>query len=244
MVSTHSRTVSSGPDSAPHSVSAPAVGRRTAIVCLVAGSGLNLTEAILGGVLGEGGDNAEMMADIAASPALAAAGLAAGTIAVPLMLVAFWAMAQLFAATLPRLAQALRVLSLVGTFGFFGLHAIFVLMHVAALQDDRGAMVGLFDTGERSEFVFALVVAPFLLGMTVSVLLAVVGLWRARTVPRGIPALMLAFVVLDFGPFSTGPVDPHWLWFAAGVWLAVQVARLDDTQWRQGRRAAPGVEAA
>ena len=42
------------------------------------------------------------------------------------------------------------------------------------------------------------------------------------------------FLVLDFGQFPTGPVDPHWLFVAAAVGVAAAIARRTDREWWLG----------
>jgi hypothetical protein len=45
---------------------------------------------------------------------------------------------------------------------------------------------------------------------------------------------MALFIVLDFGPFSTGPIDPHWLFLAVAVGVTVVIAKRTDRQWWTG----------
>jgi hypothetical protein len=142
-------------------------------------------------------------------------------------------MAQLFRPRMPRLGASSMVLALVGTFGFFGIHAVSVYDHVAAGQPDRGAMVALVESAQNSTLGL-LIVMPFMLGMAGSVLLNAIGLLRTRVVPIWMPVVLLAFLVLDFGGFPVGPVDPHWLFVAASFGLAVAVARRSDHEWWTG----------
>jgi len=66
---------------------------------------------------------------------------------------------------------------------------------------------------------------PFLFGLFPGLLLLSVGLLRSRIVPRWIPACWLVFLVLDLTAANATPVDPHWLWLAGAVGLAVHVGR-------------------
>ena len=228
----------SGPAARDETGPRPApIGRRTAVVCLTVGAMLNLAEALIGRAVGQGDSVAGSLDAWAANPTLAAIGLSLGTVAVPFLLLALVAMAQLFRPHMPRLGTTAMVLGLAGTFGFFGIHAVSVIDRAAIDQPDRGAMVALIESAQSSPLAL-LILVPFLLGMAGSVLLTSIGYLRTRVVPIWIPVVLLLFLVLDFGPFSTGPIDPHWLFLAASVGLAVEVAQRTDRQWWTGRTDA------
>lgn len=219
----------------PDGVPRPApIGRRTAIVCLVVGSVLNLGEALVGGIVGAGETTADWMALGEEQPALWLAAGIMGTVAVPFMVIGFLAMAQLIRPRMPRLAAVSSVFGYSFGFGFFGIHVAMLIQYVAISQPDRPAMIDLMDAAQSHAAVGVLVVLPFLLGALGAVLLLSIGMLRTRVVPRGIPALLLLFLVLDFGPFPTGPVDPHWLFVAASLWLAWHVRGLSARQWWLG----------
>lgn len=222
---------------APHETPRPApIGRRTAVAALAIGATLNLAEALIGRVVGQSGSVSETLAAVEQRPTLAAIGLALGTVAVPFLLLGIVAMAQLIRPRMPRLGATVAVLALVGTFGFFGIHAVSVVDAAAVDQPDRAAMVALIEAAQQSSL-GALIVLPFLVGMAGAVLLASIGFLRTRVVPIWIPVVLVLFLVLDFGPFSTGPVDPHWLFLAASLGLAAEVAKRTDRQWWTGRTA-------
>ena len=210
------------------------IGRRVAVVALTAGAVLNLAEALIGRIVGQSSSVAGTLEAWGAEPTLAAIGLVLGTIAVPLLLLALVAMAQLFRPRMPRLGTTAMVLALVGAFGFFGIHAVSVYDYAAVDQPDREAMVTLIESAQNSGLAL-LVVLPFMLGMAGSVLLSSIGFLRTRVVPTWIPVVLLVFLVLDFGQFPTGPVDPHWLFVAAAFGLAVLIAKRTDRQWWTGR---------
>jgi hypothetical protein len=94
-------------------------------------------------------------------------------------------------------------------------------------------MVALIESAQSSSLGL-LIVLPFMLGLVGSVLLTSIGYLRTRVVPIWIPVVLLLFLVLDFGGFPTGPVDPHWLFVAASLGVAVAVARRTDRQWWLG----------
>ena len=209
------------------------IGRRVAVAALTVGAVLNLAEALIGRIVGQSASVEGSLEAYAANPTLAAIGLTVGTIAVPLLLLALVAMAQLFRPRMPRLGTTAMVLALVGALGFFGIHAVSVYDYAAVDQPDREAMVTLIESAQNSGLAL-LVVLPFMLGMAGSVLLSSIGLLRTRVVPLWIPIVLLAFLVLDFGGFPTGPVDPHWLFVAASIGLAVTIAQRTDRQWWTG----------
>jgi hypothetical protein len=77
----------------------------------------------------------------------------------------------------------------------------------------------------------AVVLVPVIAGMFVGVLLLAVALWRSAF--ARVPAVLLALWPLwdFFGPSPLGPVSPELLVLVAGVWLAVEVARLPHSRW-------------
>ena len=203
-------------------------GRRTAVVALTVGATLNLAEA------GQSSSVAGSLEAWEANRTLATVGLIVGTIAAPFLLLALVAMAQLIRPRMPRLGATAMVLGFVGGLGFFGIHAVGLVDAAAIDQPDREAMVALIESVQNSPLA-ALVLVPFLLGMAGSVLLSSIGFLRTRVVPIWIPVVLLVFLVLDFGGFPTGPVDPHWLFVAASVGVAVVIAKRTGRQWWTGR---------
>lgn len=209
------------------------IGRRAAVACLVVGATLNLAEALLGRAAGVGESTEATLDAVAARPGLTSATLVAGTVAIPFLLLGLVAMAQLVRPRMPRLGAAAAVLGFVGSLGFLGLHAVSIVDAAAAGQPDRGAMLALIEDVQSSPLAL-LVLLPFLVGMPLSVLLTSIGMLRTRVVARWIPVTLLVFLVLDFGQFPTGPVDPHWLFVAAAAGTAVAIARRSDEQWWRG----------
>lgn len=216
------------------SVPRPApIGRRTAVVALTVGATLNLAEALIGRSVGQSSSVEGSLEAYAAAPTLARIGLVLGAVSVPFLLLALVAMAQLIRPRMPKLGTSAMALAFVGGLGFFGIHAVSVYDYAAADQPDREAMVALIESAQSSALAL-LVLVPFLLGMAGSVLLNSIGYLRTRVVAIWIPVILLAFLVLDFGGFPTGPVDPHWLFVAASFGLAVTIAKRTDSEWWTG----------
>ena len=209
------------------------IGRRAAVACLLVGATLNLAEALLGRAAGVGGSTEATLDAVVARPGLTSATLVAGTLAIPFLLLGLVAMAQLVRPRMPRLGTAAAVSGFVGSLGFLGLHAVSIVDATAAGQPDRAAMLALIEETQSSPLAL-LVLLPFLVAMPLSVLLSSIGMLRTRVVHRWIPVALLVFLVLDFGQFPTGPVDPHWLFVAAAAGAAVAIARRSDEQWWRG----------
>src|SRR5687767_7637596 len=98
-------------------------GRRTAVVALTVGATLNLAEALIGRIVGQSPSVAGSLEAWEANRTLATLGLIAGTLAVPFLLLALVAMAQLIRPRMPRLGTSAMVLAYVGGLGFLGIHA-------------------------------------------------------------------------------------------------------------------------
>ncbi|MGY1915850.1 DUF6796 family protein [Blastococcus sp. SYSU DS0973] len=206
------------------------IGRRAAVVALTVGATLNLAEALINRIVGESSSVEGSLEAYAANPTLARIGLVLGTIAVPFLLLGLVAMAQLIRPRMPKLGTTAMVFGFVGALGFFGIHVVGIYDYAAADQPDREAMVALVESAQNSPLAL-LVLVPFLLGMAGSVLLTSIGYLRTRVVPIWIPVVLLVFLVVDFGGFPTGPVDPHWLFVAASFGVAVLIAKQTDRQW-------------
>ena len=211
-------------------------GRRAAVVAVTVGATLNLAEALIGRIVGQSPSVAGSLEAWEANRTLAATGLIVGTLAVPFLLLALVAMAQLIRPRMPKLGTSAMVLGYAGGLGFLGIHAASIVDHAAVDQPDRAAAVALLESAQNSGLAL-LILAPFLLGMAGSVLLTSIGYLRTRVVPIWIPVVLLVFLVLDFGQFPTGPVDPHWLFVAAAVGVAAAITRRTDRQWWLGTEA-------
>jgi hypothetical protein len=209
-------------------------GRRVAVVALTVGATLNLAEALIGRVVGQSESVEGSLAAWSARPTLAVTGLVLGTLAVPFLLLGLVAMAQLIRPRMPRLGTTAMVLAYAGGLGFLGIHAASIVEAAVLDHPDREAIVALIESAHSSPLGL-LILAPFLLGMFGSILLTSIGYLRTRVVPVWIPVVLLVFLVLDFGQFPTGPVDPHWLFVAAAGGVAVAIAKRTDRQWWTGR---------
>jgi hypothetical protein len=204
----------------------PHLGRRLAAVGLVAGAALNTAEAVLGQFLPRRPESvSEQVRLVGEHAGLFGARTVIGTLAVPLMVLAFLAAAKAAVPAARRTAVAAAVLLLAGMWGFLGMHVVTLLQLPAARVADPSGAAALLTEAQADPVLAVLFLLPFLAGCALGLLLLVVALFRTPGVPRWIPAAWLAFLVLDFAVRPGGPVDPHWLFLIGAVGLAAQILR-------------------
>ncbi|MGY1671581.1 hypothetical protein [Geodermatophilus sp. SYSU D00710] len=202
------------------------VGRRLAVTGLVVGAVLNTAEAALLQFLPERPEEiVDQLALVGEHTALFTTRLVTGTLAIPFMAIAFLAAAGLLATRMRKTAYAAGALLLAGVWGFVGIHLMGYLQLPASESGDLDGAAALLYAAEAHPVFLALFLAPFLLGTTLGMVTLTVGLLRSGVVPRWIPAAWLVFIVLDFSVGAVGPVDPHYLWLAGALGLAVHIAR-------------------
>ena len=211
----------------------PPFGRRTAVVGLVAGGALNTLESVgmrLG--LPTPPDDAEGRLRIVAEHTGAYATLAtAGTVAIPFMVIGFLALSHLLRQHAPRTGSTARLLLLTGMWGFLGMHVVSLLQVPLSGTDDLPGAAAAMESWQSHPLLGALFLGPFLLAIPLGMLLLVGGLVRTRALPRWIPSLLGAFLVLDFAVRNVVPVDPHWLYLVACSATAVLILRRGDDAW-------------
>ncbi len=122
--------------------------------------------------------------------------IAAGLLAVPFLIGGFAAMASLSLRDSRRLAWAALALLTVGMVGLAAIHGVLVAAYGFQVGGDDAAAIGVLEEGYRS-LPGIVVVATFLLGSALGILVLVAALWRSRFVPRVVPVLVLGFFVLD-----------------------------------------------
>ncbi len=77
----------------------------------------------------------------------------------------------------------------------------------------------------------AAALVPHLVGSFLGLLLLSVAAWRAHAFPRLPLALLVVFLIWDFG-LPIGPVDLHVLLAVAWVWIGVHLVRMPHATWR------------
>ena len=206
------------------------IGWRLGAVGLVVGAAGNTAQAAMSQLLG---DRPESIADQVRlaneHPTLLTAMVVAGTVAVPFMAVGFLAAAQELRHKARKTSFAAAGLLLLGMWGFLAIQ-IAGLMSSIALRDPEGAAAAAFldELGDHplTGVIFGL---PFMVGCVIGMLTLTIGMLVTGVVPRWIPAAWLVFILLDFSVGAIGPVDPHWLYLAGAVGLAVHLVRRGTT---------------
>ncbi len=199
---------------------APLRPSRAGAYALVAGAALNTAQAVLLRTVSSGDSPAAKLADVDAHPGLMLTMVLSGTLGVVLLLVGLQHAARVVRPSAPRTARVGAVLTFVGTLGFLGMHALMLATWALAGMDDRGAALAALEHLDTAPIVLVLV-APFLLGMFGGVLALTVGLFRTAGVPRWVPVCWALFLPLDLLAAGAGPVDPHWLFLAGAVGIAL-----------------------
>lgn len=212
---------------------APAATARTSVLdrvgpaALVVGAAGNLASAVLTPLLGERPVGlAEQVAAVADRPVAFAAVMGVGALAVPPLAVGLVWAARLLRRRMPRTSTAAAGLLVAGMWGLFAVHLLALAQLPAALAADRAGAVAALSALESSPILPVLVFVPFLAGCVLGIATLAAGLLRTGVVARWIPVCLLAFLVLDFGVGRVGPVDPHWLFVAGAVGLALHARRV------------------
>ena len=205
---------------------APGRTSRTGAYALVAGAALNTAQAVLMRTVTSGDSPADKLADVDAHPVLVLTMILSGLLGVVLLLVGLQHTARVVRQHAPRTARAGSALTFVGTLGFLGMHAVMLVTYALADMEDRAAAVAVLEHLERTPVLLVLV-APFLLGMFGGLAALTVGQFRSGGVPRWAPACWALFLPLDLFAAGATPFDPHWLFLAGALGIALA-----------GRRAA------
>ena len=202
------------------------LGAKLAAVGLVAGAALNTAEAVLGQFLPDRPASIpEQLRLVGEHAVLYGVRTVTGTLAVPLMVVAFLAAAKVAAPAARRTSVTAAVLLLAGMWGFLGMHVVNLLQLPAARLGGVPGAAALLEQAQADPVLGLMFLLPFLVGCAGGLVLLVVALFRCPGLPRWIPAAWLVFLVLDFAVRPGGPVDPHWLFLAGAVGLAVHILR-------------------
>ena len=193
---------------------------RAGLAALVVGAALNTAQAVLTRRLPGGDTPADRLAEADAHPGMVLGLILTGLAGVVLLLPGLQSAARLVRPHAPRTARLGSVLLFAGTLGFLGLHVLMLVSYTLAGMDDRGAALAAAEHLDRAPLLLV-VVAPFLIGMFGGVAVLTVGLLRSAGVPRWVPACWALFLPLDLLAAGSGPVDPHWLFLAGAVGIAL-----------------------
>lgn len=207
-------------------------GHRFAAAVLVIGAAGNTIEPVLAQFVGDRPDApADQIQLYTDHPILITTLLLVGTLAVPFMALGFVAAARMLHRRARRTAWVAGGLLVAGMWGFLGMHTLDLIGRAAIAQGDAAAAGFLSNQVYDDTLLEVLLGQPFFVGAVLGMLVLNIGLLVTGAVPRWIPACWLAFILLDFSIGSVGPVDPHWLYFAGAVGLAVHVLRDRGRAW-------------
>jgi hypothetical protein len=207
------------------------VSRGAGVVALVAGPlaltvPLDVTDA-------EQGSAAVQLADYAAH---SGAALLSNLLLFPLMLLV---PAMIYAARVarrasPKLALAGGAMAALGWLaGLMSIGAGQIALYQGARLPDRAGAAALIDA-IISDPVYGTLVGVFVIGHIVGMIVLGIALWRAAVVPRWAAACFLAYPVVHFAGSAISPALDRVsivLLLAAGIGLAVVVARTPDDEW-------------
>jgi hypothetical protein len=200
---------------------------RVGPAALVLGAAGNLVSAVATPLLGERPVGvAAQVAAVADRPLAFGVVMGVGALAVPALATGLVWAARLLRPRMPRTATAAAGLLVAGMWGLFAVHVLALTQLAAALSADRAGAVAALTALESSPLLPVLVFVPFLAGCVLGITTLAVGLLRTHVVARWVPLCLLAFLVLDFGVGRVGPVDPHWLFLAGAVGLALHARRV------------------
>ena len=202
--------------------------RRLVAVCLVLGVVLSLAWTLLQPPFPDGYDARLAAIDEAGTGGATSAFLF--TVSQLPWLVAVVGIAWLAHQGSSRFATAGGILAVLGTFG----HAVFggvMLVGVLMARDvsDRAVMADLLESIESSPLLIPFMAAG-LLGTVLGLLLLGVALWRSRVVPRWVPLVLWAFLVVEF----VGVNLSDYATYVAGVCLLLAFGALAHRVWTDG----------
>jgi hypothetical protein len=207
------------------------IGPRLAAVSLVLGAGLNTAQAVLAQLGGGRPDTvAEQIVFANDKTVLFLTMCVVGTVAVPFMALGFVAAAQELARRSRIVAHVAGTLLVLGMWGFLAVQTAELIQFTTMLDPEGQAAATYLDRLDESVVLNVVFGVWFLAGTVLGMLLLTIALLVRGGTPRWIPGAWLAFIVLDFSIGGVGPIDPHWLYFAGAVGLAIHLLR---------RRVAP-----
>jgi hypothetical protein len=199
---------------------------RTVLFCavLIAAPLLEVIEAALSPLAD--GTTAQDMASIAAAPGRFALSASIGALATFLLLPALLGLAHRASARSPKLALAASVAIGATVLGFVAVRATQGAELVLATSEPSVRVAASRFDAITSTPMLAGMLALFLIGNVVGLVLLVIALWRSRRAPIGALVLLILFPILDFGlPGGMGTLIAHLVLTAATTWIAIGLLR-------------------
>jgi hypothetical protein len=209
-------------------------GRKIAAAVIAVAAVCNTAEAVLAHYDGEYAheDVGGRLTAIAGHHNLYILSAVLGTVAAILMPLAFASIAHLVRPYRRRTATVAAVLGYFGGLAFVAVHVFSFVELAASQQQDHAAATKLVESLENLPALMALF-GPMFLGLFVGMFVLAAGVLRTPVIPKWIGVAMASFMALDLAGVGRGAVDPHFLWLAAALGLAVVIVRTPEHLWRR-----------
>lgn len=208
-----------------HQRSRSHIGARLGAVSLILGAGLEAVQGTVERIIDRPDSVAGQIALASDHPTAFATVTVAAVLAVPFLAIGFIAAAQELARRSRKVAFVAGGLLTLGMWGYLAVQTADLFLF-AAMSDPANESAATYLDSLDDEVLLGVVYSgPFLIGSVVGLLVLTIAMLVRGGVPRWIPGAWLAYLVLDFGFFDPGPVDPSWLLFAGAVGLAAHLLR-------------------
>jgi hypothetical protein len=208
------RAGGAGPAANPAARFTP-LGRFAAAATLVAGAGCQVIAFALAPNFSDTTDRLQWIAD---NSTRADVSKIFDVLAMPFLLAGVIVYLLLARERTPRLAWTGSIVLFIGLVGLAVAQGVEVL-ELAVVRDGRFDQKALAHVVDNvSTGAVAVVGAMFFGGVLIGILLTIAALWRSRAVLRGVPVLMLVFVILDV-PLQR-PLTAHIVALVGAAWIA------------------------
>jgi hypothetical protein len=155
---------------------------------------------------------------IAAHPARADVSKTFDLLAVPFLLAGVIVYVLLTRERTPRLAWASGVVLGLGMCGLMAAQG-WETLEFALVTDGRFPLAPLGDVADGASTAPAAAMGVlFIVGAVVGIVLTALALWRSRVVPRGVPILLIVFIVTDVA--LSQPLIAHVIALVGALWVA------------------------
>jgi hypothetical protein len=207
-------------------------------VALIAAPVLMFASDVATSGIYDGNDERRYLAAIADNEGLYYAGNLLGAIGALFVVGAVVALIHLVRVRHPGFAKVAGGIALVGAITMSGVWLTFTLVELElARSSDRAAMAAVIASSEDSAAMAPLFVTW--IGISLGLLLLAAGLWRARTVPRWMAALLAGSVVVLFFGEGALSIVASVLMAGALIPIGVLVLRSSVEAWEAGDLAVP-----
>ena len=145
--------------------------------------------------------------------------------------------------TLTHIGVGLMLIGVIGHAVWAGFQ--FVLLMLVQSDIERAQLITALEGGGPPTAGFVVVLAMFLVGFFLGMLVLAAGLWKSQAVPKWVPLGLVLIAVSDFIPIPSGLVVGAIVSFLATMLLVacfgaigVKLLTMSDTDWERGRVSA------